>query len=272
MSSEPVAMLVDGRAPVGGWPLDRGLHYGDGLFETMQVRAGRVRFMALHRRRLATGVARLHFTCDEQQAWAEVAQEATRHADATLKLIVTRGDAVARGYSPTGTEIPRRLLLTYDAASPVPDRPSAVRLAATLGENPLLAGLKHTNRLEQVLARAELAQYGAFEGLMASSSGRLVSGTMSNVFIRLEGQWHTPLLARCGVTGVMRTVVLREAAIAGHVIRESDLPWSVLEHCEELFISNARLGVLPLFSLDGRELPVSQEALDLRGQVAGIDE
>lgn len=271
MSGAPLAVQVNGE-PATGWPLDRGLHYGDGLFETMRVRKGRVRFLALHRKRFSAGLTRLHFNLDEAPVWSEVVREATRHAEATLKLLVTRGDALARGYGPGGQERPRRLLLTYADTPTLPERPAAVRLATTLGENPLLAGLKHTSRLEQVLARAELARHGAWEGLMASSSGLLISGTMSNVFIRLEGHWHTPRLARCGVGGVMRAVALREAANAGHVIRESDLPWSVLERCESLFVTNARLGILPLVSLDGRELAVSPQALELQRQVAGLDE
>jgi 4-amino-4-deoxychorismate lyase len=118
----------------------------------------------------------------------------------------------------------------------------------------LLAGLKHTSRLEQVLARTELAATGAFEGLMASSSGLLVSGTLSNVFIRQDDQWLTPRLDRCGIAGVMRSVVLREAAREGLVMREADIPFTALSGCQSVYVTNVRLGMQRLASLDGRAL------------------
>ena len=77
-----------------------------------------------------------------------------------------------------------------------------------LGENPALAGLKHLNRLEQVLARLEWSDPGIAEALLFSSSGALVSGSMSNVFLVHGGRLATPRLDRCGVAGVMREVVL----------------------------------------------------------------
>jgi 4-amino-4-deoxychorismate lyase len=118
MSTLPTDIRVDGQpAGVQGWPLDRGLHYGDGLFETMVVRGGRVRFAALHRARLALGLARLRIGLDEDAAWGEVSAVAAQHAGALLKLLVTRGDAAERGYAPTGTERPRRVLLVYPAAA-----------------------------------------------------------------------------------------------------------------------------------------------------------
>lgn len=273
MSDAPMQVRVDGAASTTGWPLDRGLHYGDGLFETMQARDGRVRFESLHRQRLATGLARLGIALDQDATWHEVAAEARQAGNALLKLLVTRGDATARGYAPSGRERPRRLLFRYPAPAPagLPADVGAVSLTATLGENPLLAGLKHTNRLEQVLGRAQLAGGDAFEGLMASSSGLLISGTMSNVFLSLQGEVLTPRLDRCGIAGVMRSVVLREAPLAGLPVREAQIPFSALGCCEELFVTNVRLGVQPVMSLDGRPLAVSAATRRLQQRVAGLD-
>lgn len=265
MSEVPLRVLVDGRDADGdgdgkgaGWPLDRGLHYGDGLFETMRVRQGAVRFAGLHRQRLGDGLHRLGITLNEAQMWQQVQEAAATHGNAMLKLIVTRGDATARGYSPSGAEQPRRLLLIYaDAASPVPASSverTAVTLHARLGENPILAGLKHLNRLEQVLARIELAATGAFEGLIGSSSGLLISGTIGNVYIRRYGNWLTPRIDRCGIKGVMRTAALREAMACGLAIEEADIPLAALRDCQSVYLSNARLGLMPLTQLDGRPL------------------
>jgi 4-amino-4-deoxychorismate lyase len=276
MSTLPTDIRVDGQpAGVQGWPLDRGLHYGDGLFETMVVRGGRVRFAALHRARLALGLARLRISLDEDAAWGEVSAVAAQHAGALLKLLVTRGDAAERGYAPTGTERPRRVLLVYPAAAvaaPQAADAAVVSLGLRLGENPLLAGIKHTNRLEQVLARIELAATGAFEGIMANNSGLLVSGTLGNVFVRLDEQWLTPRLDRCGIAGVMRAVLLREAARDGLAMREADIAFAALSRCQSLCISNVRLGLLPVASLDGRAL-ARDPALDaLARKVERLDD
>jgi 4-amino-4-deoxychorismate lyase len=276
MNTLPMEIRVDGQ-PGGthGWPLDRGLHYGDGLFETMVVRGGRVRFMALHRARLARGLARLHIGLDEEAAWREVDAAARPHAGALLKLLVTRGDATERGYAPSGREVARRVLLVYAPAGiPAPQaaRADAVTLTTRLGENPLLAGLKHANRLEQILARIELATTGAFEGLMANTSGLLVSATLGNVFLRLHGKWLTPRLDRCGIQGVMRAVVLREAAREGLEIREADIPVEALQSCESVCVTNVRMGLLCLASVDGRALAPDAALEALASKVERLDD
>jgi 4-amino-4-deoxychorismate lyase len=276
MGTLPMEIRVDGQ-PGGtpGWPLDRGLHYGDGLFETMVGRGGRVRFMALHRARLARGLARLQIELDEEATWREAGDVAARHAGALLKLLVTRGDATDRGYAPSGNEKARRVLLVYpppDVLASQASEAGAVALSTRLGENPLLAGLKHANRLEQILARIELATTGAFEGLMANSSGLLVSGTLSNVFLRLDGKWLTPRLDRCGIAGVMRAVVLREATREGLEIREADIPFDALPRCESLCVTNVRMGLLPLSSVDGRALADDPALEALARKVERLDD
>jgi 4-amino-4-deoxychorismate lyase len=269
----PLAIAVNGEPWQGaGWPLDRGLHYGDGLFETLRVRAGRPRFVALHRQRLSEGLRRLHITdVDEPALWDEVHALAAQYPQSLLKLLVTRGDAVARGYAPGAGQQSRRVLLAYAPPAPPPQAADAITLRAQLGENSLLAGLKHTNRLEQVLACAELGTR-AFEGLLGSSSGWLVSGTMSNVYLRIDGNWLTPRLNRCGVAAVLRAVALREAAIAGPLIQQADIPFAHLRDCEAACVSNSRFGLLPLDTLDGRRL-LRDSAIDaLAAQVEQLDD
>jgi len=128
-----------------------------------------------------------------------------------------------------------------------------------LGENPALAGIKHLNRLEQVLARAESmdvhsAGEPVAESLLFSSSGRLVSGTMTNVFIVRDSQLHTPRVDLCGVAGVMRRVVLSEATHAGIAAEESILRTEDLLKAEEIFLTNARIGIWPVRVLESRVL------------------
>ncbi len=128
-----------------------------------------------------------------------------------------------------------------------------------LGENPSLAGLKHLNRLEQVLAKVESmdapnAGEPAAESLLFSSSGRLISGTMTNVFIVRKSRLHTPRIDLCGVAGVMRRVVLSEATHAGIAAEECILRAEDLANAEEIFLTNARIGIWPVRALESQVL------------------
>ena len=240
-------------------PFDRAVHFGDGLFETIACRRGRPRFLSLHLERLQFGCTRLGIepgNLDEVRA--EIRALAREADNAIIKLILTRGTALARGYGVTGREKATRITFRY-AWPPETHTESQdgirVRTATLrLGENSALAGLKHCNRLEQVLARREWTDPGIAESLLFSSSGRLVSGTMSNVFIVEGSRLRTPRLDLCGVAGVMRRVVLREAERAGISIQEDVLRDDDVRKADELFLTNARIGVWPLRELDGRTM------------------
>ena len=264
---------LDGVPLQADWMLDRGLHYGDGLFETMLLQRGRLRFAALHAARLAEGCRRLRIDCDAAAAIAE-AEQLLGGGEGMVKLIVTRGVATERGYAPSGREQARVMLLRYaaPAAEPAGVIDTAVtRLAATLGENPLLAGLKHLNRLELVLARSQLLGSECFEGILCSSSGYLACGTMSNLFIVKDSRLLTPRVDRCGIAGVMRAVVLREARAMGIAVHEADLDASVLEQADEAFLTNVRLGVRPITRIESRALTVGALSLQLRDRVAALE-
>jgi 4-amino-4-deoxychorismate lyase len=255
--------------------LDRGLHFGDGLFETIACRHGRARFLSLHLERLASGCERLKIPLGDVDALRREIQGVASGADAALiKLIITRGEAVARGYGWSGSEVATRIVLRY--ASPPEDGAAhrdGVRVQTAsirLGENTALAGLKHLNRLEQVLARSAVPAEDAAELLMFSSSGRLVSGTMSNVFIVQEGRLATPRIDMCGVAGVMRRVVLREAAKAGVVAQECALSADDLNDATEVFLTNARIGIWPVRVLDGRMLGPGSTTRQLQNLIAPL--
>ena len=256
----PERVWVNGRAAGEVSALERGLHFGDGLFETIACEGGRPRFLELHLRRLAAGCARLGLEAPADATLrAEVQQLAAPGGRAIIKVLLTRGAAAARGYAVTGFEQPTRISLRY--AWPAEDPGLArvgvrVRIAALrLGENPALAGLKHCNRLEQVLARREWTDSGIAEALMFSSSGALVSGTMSNVFMVRDAKLYTPRVDRCGVAGVMRQVVLAAAADAGIAAEERVLDSQELASAQEVFLTNALMGIRPVRELDGRPLP-----------------
>jgi 4-amino-4-deoxychorismate lyase len=237
--------------------LDRGLHYGDGLFETIACRSGRARFLDLHLQRLTEGCARLGIAYQDFPGLAaQIRALAASQPVSLIKLILTRGRATARGYGAQGDEQPHAVLLQY--AWPPEDAAwwqdgVAVRTAqGRLGENPALAGLKHLNRLEQVLIRGEWTDPAIHEALVFSSSGYLISGTMSNVFLVTDGRIMTPALSHAGVRGVMRKVVMREAQAAALKVSEAPLDAAALTAAEEIFLTNARIGIWPVRSLDGR--------------------
>jgi 4-amino-4-deoxychorismate lyase len=270
----PERALVDGRPGLEVSVLERALHYGDGLFETIACVAGRPRFPGLHFKRLAEGCARLGLEADLAVLAREVRELAAGCERAIVKVLVSRGAARARGYALTGREHATRITLRYAWAG---DDPLAalqgvrVRLAAVrLGENPVLAGLKHCNRLEQVLARAEWSDPEIAEALMFSSSGALISGTMTNVFLVQEGKLCTPRVDRCGVAGVMRAVVLTAAAAAGLSPEERVLEAADLERAEELFLTSALTGVRPVRELAQRTLAVGPVTRRLQERLAPL--
>ncbi len=155
-----------------------------------------------------------------------------------------------------GHEQPTRIVLRYPW--PVPPEEAAgvrVRIAQlALSENPATAGIKHLNRLEQVLARAEWTDPAIAEALLFSRSGALVSGTMSNVFLVREGTLLTPRLDLCGVEGVMRQVVLGAAGECTIGARECVLQRADLAAAEEIFLTNALSGIRRVGELEGRTL------------------
>jgi 4-amino-4-deoxychorismate lyase len=248
--------------PAGTLPvLDRGLQYGDGLFETIAIRKGRARLLDHHFDRLRGGCARLGIPAPATALLLAEIAAASAAATATVKLIVTRGEG-PRGYRPPARAQPTCIVIGETATQPPATVALSLRLCTTrLGRNPALAGLKHLCRLEQVLARAEWDDTTIDEGLMLDDQGRLVCGTQSNLFLVLDGLLLTPRVDQCGVAGVMRRAVLDWSRAAGLDAREATLWPSDLERASEVFMTNALAGAQPADSIDGRSLP--------RGAIAG---
>jgi 4-amino-4-deoxychorismate lyase len=237
---------------------DRGLQYGDGVFETMRVRRGQVRLLEYHLERLYAGCRQLDIAGPSPLALRrELVRTAALRGEGVLKLIVTRGPS-PRGYRPTGRERCTRILAlqalpkTVLADGPTPAR---VRLCATpLGLNPRLAGLKTLNRLESVVARAEWNDARIWEGLMRDVDENIVCGTMSNLFLRSGSTLMTPVLDRCGVAGVMRRWILETAGDLRLKPVERRIRWQDLSEAEEVFMSNAVVGLRSVGVIErGRE-------------------
>ena len=232
---------------------DRAVQYGDGVFETIAIRDGRPRLWAYHVERLQTGCTRLGITppaADELEEKLGSALDAcsVETGSATAKLIVSAGRG-PRGYR--RVESPKTLLIGISESRKLPQsmyrEGVTVRLCSTrLAIQPQLAGMKTLNRLEQVLARNEWRDDTVFEGLTLDTDGRLICGTMSNVFLLYENRLVTPAVTRCGVSGVMRRHVLTIAHEAGLECDVRDVDAGELGNCDGVVLSNSQFGVLPV--------------------------
>jgi 4-amino-4-deoxychorismate lyase len=240
---------VDGRECTEVSVLDLALNYGDGLFETLRVRAGDLPLLGRHLERLAAGCRRIALGWPgeallvEEAGWLAAGVD-----DGTLKLLLTRGDG-GRGYAPPGGAGCRRILSLHAAPAP-PAAGCAVGVCELrLGRNPALAGLKHVSRLELVLAAREAAERGWDEGLLRDQPGNVVEATRHNLFYVAGARLCTPPVDECGVAGVMRGLLLER--VGGEI---ATLKYDELHAVEEAFLCNAVAGIRAITRLDGRKL------------------
>ena len=258
--------MVNGSASREISVLDRGLQFGDGLFETLAVHQGKPLCWDAHLERLRQGCRTLAIPFPQELA-AQLAAQAerlcaaqTEHVRAALKITVTRGDSL-RGYAIPADPPPPNWIL---ALFPWPDLParherdgvSVGFCAQRYAAQPSLAGLKHLNRLEQVLARRQLRE-GWAEALVRDMRGRVIEGTMSNLFLRQGSRWFTPNLERCGVAGVIRGQILEicAEALSQEALQEArieDMSAKRLAQADELFLCNSLIGVWPIARLGRR--------------------
>ena len=253
---------------------DRGLAYGDGLFETIRVAAdGSMPLLKLHLERFQRGADALGIPFPEPgQVDIALAQaQATLASPGVIKLILTRGVG-GRGYLPPANPVPT--LVWQSGNLPVwsdADRKKGIVMG--LCTQPLLpdayAGHKHLNRLAQVQARIEVARQGWQEGLLLSARQQPLEATAMNLFARFEEGWWTPDLgkANAGVSGVMRQWLLRHLGDNGEVIRCDLRPLSQLRHAQGVFLSNSVVGVLPVRKLAQWQWGVPESVLALQEQV-----
>ncbi|TPW18260.1 MAG: 4-amino-4-deoxychorismate lyase, partial [Halothiobacillaceae bacterium] len=235
---------------------DRGLLYGDGLFETLRIINGQPIAWERHLTRLYGGCERLLIAPPDPPQLAEWARALCMGVGAgVLKIIVTRGVG-GRGYRPPppSATTPTVILQRH----PMPEYPPhfweegiGLRLCQTrLGQNSALAGLKHLNRLEQVLARAEWDDVAFPEGLMLDYAGNVIEGTMTNLFMVKGDILYTPKLDECGVAGIMRLRILEQAHAWSIPLYEDRLTLEQLAQADELFVTNSLVGIWPVNTFD----------------------
>lgn len=259
--------LINGRTQDNLPATDRGLHFGDGVFETIAVDAGRALCLERHLARLAAGCSRLGIPAPERATLEEECARACLGVRrGVLKLMLTRGTG-GRGYAVEEGAPTTRIVACYPWPPYTADSRRegvAVRICQTrLGRNPRLAGIKHLNRLEQVLARNEHDPDRRDEGLMLDDTEHVIEGIMSNVFVYRHGRLCTPHLLECGVAGIMRELVLETAKdITGNAPEVRELLVEDLLTADECFLTNSLIGVWPVKSIEQQVLrtgPVAHE-------------
>lgn len=266
-------MLLDGQPSASVPADDRALAYGDGLFETIAIDAGRPLALERHLARLEHDSRRLRITPPARDAVYEDLARLTADCDrAVIKIIITRGRG-GRGYRPPIGTPSRRILSRHPwPGLPGPDAPLVAWLCThPLSSNPALAGIKHLNRLDQVLASADWPAEGGFEGFMCDTSGRLVEGTRSNLFLLIDGKLVTPDLQTCGVAGIVRAAILELSdELALECVVRSVEPRE-LAHAEEVFVTNSVIGLRSIAHISGShgvDVPGSAVARRIAGVLA----
>ena len=232
---------------------DRGLDYGDGVFETILLVGGKPLFLHLHLSRLELGLAALHIPdcLAEVKCQIENALIAVPHSgEAVMRVTVTRG-AGPRGYASPIDSIPRVVLSVYQSGVRnfrLMERPASISLTQIRwGFQLALGGVKHLNRLEQVLAATEKQHLGVDEVLMLDHQEAVVSMSAANIFALIDGQLVTPILRGCGVMGTRRRLLLETLAPAlGLTSHEATLCLDDLKEATEVFYCNAITGFRPV--------------------------
>lgn len=248
-------MIINGLAGELVSANDRGLIYGDGVFRTMLVREGQLLHWPQHYTKLQHDCSALGIECPAMHILtAELNQLIQHQPDGIVKIIITRGTG-SRGYAPPAHSLATRIL----SINPLPVYPDSYANSGVsmhichlrLGHQPRLAGVKHLNRLENVLATAEWNDADIAEGLLMDESGHIIEATRSNLFLVKDGVLFTPDLSRCGVAGLQRERVMAWAKQHGVACNIASLLLDDLLAADEVFVVNSVIGLWPVREMPG---------------------
>ncbi len=250
--------------------------YGDGVFRTLKVLSGKPLAWTLQYRKLASDCAALLLPCPtEADLFKDLHYLIAAHGDGVIKLVISRGVG-QRGYAQPEPLAPTRVAIF----SPLPAYPADyeangvnVRVCdLRLSLQPRLAGIKHLNRLENVLARLEWDDPNIAEGLLLEADGSVVEGTMSNLFVYAGGELYTPDLSRCGVAGVQRERIMSLAETLGMKVIVGSLQVPSLLAAEELFLCNSVIDIWPIRQLQQKIWKPGQLTRQLREMLRKLDD
>lgn len=235
--------LINGSFESGISPLDRGFAYGDGVFRTLRIDAGQPDHWSLHYQKLVADCATIGIVCPNSDLLInDIAALFSKEESAIAKIIITRGES-ERGYAIPAVTLPTRVLIKsrmpYYEDSFYVDGVALHVCETRLSAQPRIAGIKHLNRLENILARTEWQDEVLFDGLLLDANDNVIECTMSNVFARFGDDLMTPDLSQCGVAGVTRQRILDMAHSFNLNAHVTKLPFSHLLRADEVLICNS---------------------------------
>ncbi|MEP1446946.1 MAG: aminodeoxychorismate lyase [Paraglaciecola sp.] len=246
-------MIVNGQQQQHITIADRGVQYGDGCFTTMAFRNSQIEFFDAHIERLKFSCKTLNIQFDK---WTELTtcifSSLRGVSDCVIKVMITRGTG-GRGYSPEGASDPNYIVSQHS----IPNnyavwQNKGIKLTVSpiqLAKQPLLAGIKHLNRLEQVFIKQALLETKFDDAVVCDTQQKIIETSVANLFWYKNNHWFTPDLSKSGVQGVMRNQVLAEMCQQGlkcHIVNH-DL--SELFDAQELFVCNSLMTIVPVTSL-----------------------
>lgn len=268
--------LVNGNLGQAISVFDRGFSYGDGVFRTMKIRSGLPVSWPFHYQKLVADCAVIGIVCPSAELLMGDLQKLfekelfSETITQVAKIIITRGEG-ERGYAPPVITVPTRVVIksalpqyaesNYDKG--VQLHVCDIKLAA----QPKLAGIKHLNRLENVLARMEWREDAIFDGLLLDQSGNVIECTMSNVFARFGSDLLTPDLSQCGVSGITRQRILGLGGVLGLHVGVKSLTLEQILQADEIIICNSLFGAFQVTQINNKIWPQQALAAKIRAVV-----
>ena len=242
---------------------NRGLAYGDGLFTTAKISNGNIQYLSAHIERLSFGCIKLGISPPSQDGLIkQLTAVAKNYSLAVLKVMITAKNG-GRGYARAKNNGHDLIIMVYDYPKYYDEfANTGLKIGISkqqIGLNPMLAGLKHLNRLEQVLLREELSNRVEDDLLVTNINNEVIEAISANLFFYLDGKLHTPDVSQSGVDGIMRQAILQYYPDA--IIKSVTL--DDIAKAQAMFICNCVMGVMPVVAFNGQELPI-ERILNLR--------
>lgn len=235
----------------------RGLAYGDGLFTTAKITHGNIEYLTQHIERLITGCEKLGiFPPSSSQLTQQLTTVAKNYSLAVLKVIIS-AQAGGRGYARSQTKAHDLTIMVHDYPMLYDEQvKQGITLGMSeqkLGLNPMLAGLKNLNRLEQVLLREELSKRAEDDLLVTNLNNEVIAATSANVFVSINKKIYTPDLTLSGINGIMRQVILKHYPS----VMVKALSLNELAQAQSIFICNSIMGIMPVANFNGCSLSIN---------------
>ena len=245
--------LVNGNFNQAISPFDRGFAYGDGVFRTMRIKKGIPDSWPQHYQKLVADCAVIGIVCPSADLlMSDLQQLFTPDETAVAKIIITRGEG-ERGYAPPAITTPMRIVVKSAVRQYAESNyTKGVRLhlcETRLAAQPKLAGIKHLNRLENVIARMEWRDETIFDGLLLDNQDNVIECTMSNIFARFDNHLITPDLSQCGVSGITRQHIMGLGKALKLSIEVAVLPFNQLLQADEVIICNSLYGAFQVHQI-----------------------